>query len=395
MNDDELGRLLSGAFEAEAGNAVGDDRVPPPARFESPVQTPAAQAELPGIERVPGGEVLLRTGTHRRAESERRAWLARAALPLSAAAAVVVLVGLVLALVGHGTGSSRPTHTAAALRTSHSAPVHHTHVVTSAHRKSVHIKLLNADGSRVGVGMPVIAYFSKKITDARALQSATSVTVDGKSMTADWYFEPSLAYKSYPYEAHLRPKHYWPAHSSIHVAIATSGLSAGKGLHFDDSLTLDFDTAASHIVTVNDRTHMLTVVSDGTTLFSDPVSLGAANTPTRRGVKVVMEKGASICMTGPGYHKCGVKYTQRLTYDGEYLHAAGWNVPNIKAGINTSNGGTDLLPRDAQRLYGLLRIGDVVKYPNANGPLMQVGSGYGDWNVPWSQWRTGGIVPTR
>jgi hypothetical protein len=35
----------------------------------------------------------------------------------------------------------------------------------------------------------------------------------------------------------------------------------------------------------------------------------------------------------------------------------------------------------------------VVKYPNANGQLMALGDGYGDWNVPWPQWQTGGLYP--
>jgi hypothetical protein len=43
----------------------------------------------------------------------------------------------------------------------------------------------------------------------------------------------------------------------------------------------------------------------------------------------------------------------------------------------------------------LLRVGDVVEYPNTSGPAMQAGTGYGDWDVPWSTWRAGGLVPTR
>ena len=41
-----------------------------------------------------------------------------------------------------------------------------------------------------------------------------------------------------------------------------------------------------------------------------------------------------------------------------------------------------------------LDVGDPVKYPNANGPLMQIGDGYGDWNVSWPQWRLGGLYRT-
>ncbi|MGH8860557.1 MAG: L,D-transpeptidase, partial [Jatrophihabitantaceae bacterium] len=110
--------------------------------------------------------------------------------------------------------------------------------------------------------------------------------------------------------------------------------------------------------------------------------------------KVIMEKGRSICMSGPGYHECGVKYTQRLTYDGEYLHSAPWNLANIAHGVDSSNGCTNLRPADAAKLYGFLDVGDVVQYPNANGRLMQIGDGYGDWNVPWPQWRLGGLYRT-
>jgi hypothetical protein len=107
-----------------------------------------------------------------------------------------------------------------------------------------------------------------------------------------------------------------------------------------------------------------------------------------------MEKCRSICMSGPGYRECGIKYTQRLTYGGEYLHSAPWNIANIDKGRDSSNGCTNLTPADAKKLYGFLGIGDVVDYPNADGPAMTLGAGYGDWDVSWSQWHTGGLVPT-
>ncbi|MEO9140316.1 MAG: L,D-transpeptidase [Jatrophihabitans sp.] len=254
---------------------------------------------------------------------------------------------------------------------------------------------LNSDGAEYGVGMPVIVFFTKKPTDARAFQEATKTTVDGKAIAADWYFEFSSATKGYPVEAHLRPQAYWKAHSKVHVGFAPSGTSLGKGLALKTKLTsLDFSIGASNITTVDNSTHKVTVVSDGREIGSYPTSLGASNTRTRRGIKVIMEKGASICMKGPGYNECGVKWTQRLTYDGEYLHAAPWNTRNIANGVNSSNGCTNLTTPDAKTLYGELRVGDVVAYPNADGPKMQLGQGYGDWNVSWGEWQTGGLVST-
>ena len=260
--------------------------------------------------------------------------------------------------------------------------------------KPVHVSLKFGDGQVLGVGIPIIAFLSRPISDARAFAAATKVTVNGRRVNGGWFFERKYGDSGHPIEADYRLQTYWPAHSQIHLSLPVKGLSAGSGLVFDNSLTLDFATGVSRIVTVDDATHKLTVVADGKVWGTFPVSLGAPNTRTRRGVKVIMEKGNSICMSGPGYHECGVRYTQRLTYDGEYLHAAPWNTANIARGVDSSNGCTNLTMGDAKQLYDFLDVGDVVRYPNANGRLMQIGDGYGDWNVPWSQWQLGGLYRT-
>ncbi len=307
---------------------------------------------------------------------------------------LAVLALLISACSSGGSGPNKTvTQTASGAGASSSASPSKTKP-TGPPPKPVHIKLFNEDGVKYGVGIPVIAFFSKKISSGKALQNATTVTVNGQKSKGAWYFESSQYLKGYPIEAHFRLEHYWPAHATVKVSIPTKGLSAGKGLAYDDSLTLDFTTGAANISVVNDATHTITVTSDGKPYGKFPVSLGASNTPTAHGTKVIMEKGRSICMSGPGYHECGVKYTQRLTYGGEYLHSAPWNVGHIHNGIDSSNGCTNMLPNDAQRVFGFLRIGDVVTYPNANGPQMSLGAGYGDWNVDWGQWQTGGLVST-
>jgi lipoprotein-anchoring transpeptidase ErfK/SrfK len=359
MTDDELERRLTSAFDATARAAAGDTSTPPLPRFAQ-----------------------MAPSDHR-----RRRLLA----PLAAAAAVIA-VGATVAGITYATSDNGHHRTA-----SQRSPAVVTHASTSAPAvpsTPVHIKLLNSDGADYGVGMPVVAFFSRKITNARALQAATTVTVNGAAAKGAWYFESSAAGNG-PIEGHFRLRDYWPAHAKVHIAIPAQGVSAGTGLSFNDSLTLDFTTGPKDVAVVNDATHRMIVSSDGKRWGSFPVSLGAHRTPTTRGTKVIMEKGASICMRGPGYNECGIKYTQRLTYGGEYLHSAPWNIGNIEKGIDSSNGCTNLLPADAARLFHFLRVGDVVQYPNAGGPAMQLGSGYGDWNVPWSSWQTGGLVPTR
>jgi lipoprotein-anchoring transpeptidase ErfK/SrfK len=314
--------------------------------------------------------------------------------------ALIAGASLILAACGgstSGKGSAKTTPTTGS--TTSVAPSNSDTPTTAAATKPVHVSLNIGDGGQVGVGLPIIATFKVKVKDGAAFQAATKVTVDGEPAEGAWYFEYSDPASGHLMEAHYRLQHYWPAHAEIHMDLPVKGLSAGTGLAYDNSLTLDFSTGAANIVTVDDATHKLTVVSDGKTWGTFPVSLGATATPTARGYKVIMEKGKSICMSGtppngPAYHECGVKYTQRLTYGGEYLHAAPWNLTNISKGVDSSNGCTNLTTADALKLYQFLGIGDVVYYPNANGPKMQLGQGYGDWNLAWPLWKTGGAVST-
>ena len=299
-------------------------------------------------------------------------------------------------------GSSAPVESE-----SSSAPVSSSASKSERPKKPVHIRLINSDGSTYGVGMPVIAFFSAKVKDAKPLQDATTVTVNGHKAQGAWYFESSSYYDGYPIEAHFRLENFWPAHARIHVDIPTKGLSAGANMAYDDSLTLDFSTGARNIATVDDSTHKMTVVSDGKNYGTFPVSLGADDPETRtfNGTKVIMEQVKTVCMQDVRgtYHECGIKWDQRVTYSGEYLHAAPWNCTgapgcvgpaNNIGNADSSNGCTNLRPDDAVKLYHFLNVGDVVEYPNANGPAMTMGAGYGDWNVSWGEWQTGGLVPT-
>ena len=149
----------------------------------------------------------------------------------------------------------------------------------------VHVMLLNADGSQFGVGMPEIAYFSKVIKNAKPLQDATTVTVNGKTAHGAWDFESSAAHKGYPIEGHFRLQNYWPANSKIFIKMPFKGLSAGGDMVYDDSLTSSWSTGASHIATVDDSSHTLTLMVNGHKEGTYPVSLGAADTPTRRGTR--------------------------------------------------------------------------------------------------------------
>jgi lipoprotein-anchoring transpeptidase ErfK/SrfK len=241
--------------------------------------------------------------------------------------------------------------------------------------------------------MPIIAYLSARITDARAFTAATRVTVNGSAAQGAWYFQKSALYDRFPLEAHYRLADYWPAHAAIHLDLQVKGRSAGPGLVFDNSLTLDISTGAANISRIDGHAERMVVTSDGKQVLAFPVSLGKANTPTFGGVKVVMEKDRVQRMVGPGYD-LKVPWSVRITNSGEFIHAANWNGGNIGQ-RSTSHGCTNLKEADAKRFFSFAQIGDVTIYTNTGGPTMPSWDGYGDWNVGWSTWQGGGAVRAR
>jgi lipoprotein-anchoring transpeptidase ErfK/SrfK len=274
--------------------------------------------------------------------------------------------------------------------------------------RPVHIKLLESDGGVYGVGMPIVAYFSANIGQARDFVKATTVTVNGAPTGGAWYFRTSSQLPGYPLEAHYRPPRYWPGHARITMNMATHGVTAGPGLVFDNSLTLTASTGPADITTVDCRAERMTVTSDGKTQRVMPTSCGKATTPTFTGTKIVMQKGEDLprsqtlrpngavrmVSNNPADpYDLIVPWSVRLTNSGEYAHAASWNGGNI--GLrSTSNGCTNLNVTDAQWFYRFSRIGDVLTYRNTAGILMPSWDGFGDWNISWAAWLSGGLLAT-
>jgi lipoprotein-anchoring transpeptidase ErfK/SrfK len=260
--------------------------------------------------------------------------------------------------------------------------------------KPVHVRLYESDGGVYGVGMPIIAYLSSEITSAKAFSNASKVTVNGAAAQGAWYFQRSAIYPDYPVEAHFRPQDFWPGHAAIRLELPVKGLSAGTGLIFDNSLTLDMSTGARNIANIDGATERMVVTSDGNPAFTFPVSLGKASSPTFSGVKVVMAKDAvkEMISTEPGNtYDLKVPWSVRITNSGEFIHSASWNGGNIGQ-RSTSHGCTNLTMDDAKKYFDFAQIGDVAVYANTGGSTMPEWDGYGDWNVDWTTWQGGGLV---
>jgi lipoprotein-anchoring transpeptidase ErfK/SrfK len=292
-----------------------------------------------------------------------------------------------------GSGSTQPAASAPATSSS-AAPT--SAAPTTPTGAPVRVSTFEGDGKTYGVGMPIIVYFSKKITDASAFRKAATVTVNGQQADGAWYFEPSQRDNA-ALEAHFRLQQYWPAHADIRLQMPLDGLSAGTGLTFDNSLTLDMLTGAAQVSQVDGTADTMTITSDGQPVKTLQVSLGKATTPTYLGTAVVMAKSNPEEMkSDPGEtpaYDIQVPWSVRVTNDGEFIHDAYWN--GSIGSENLSHGCTNLSPADAEWYYGFAQIGDPVTWTNTGtGSVIPVEDGWGDWNADWATYSQGGLLPT-
>ena len=202
-------------------------------------------------------------------------------------------------------------------------------------------------------------------------------------------------------EVHWRPQRYWRPGTKVHVDADIDSIPAGNGVFGQKSRTSTFTIGRSMISKVNTKTDQMRVFQDGKLVRTIPITTGQQpKYTTRSGVKVIVEKyrkkrmnseTVGIDPNGPdGYNLAGVEYAMRVTYSGEFVHAAPWSVA-YQGSSNVSHGCTGLSTADAGWLYNMSRRGDVVEYTGTDRQ-MTLTNGYGDWNESFSDYRQGSAL---
>ncbi|WP_395694823.1 Ig-like domain-containing protein [Nocardioides sp.] len=246
-------------------------------------------------------------------------------------------------------------------------------------------------GETVGVGMPVIVTFDVPVTDKASFEKHMTVT-STPAQPGSWHWLSDT-------EAHWRPKTYWKAGTDVHVAVDVNSVSAGNGIYGQEDRDLSFHVGDAHIYKVNAKTDQMKVFSNGKLLRTIPITTGQQpEYTTRSGTKVIIEKFESrdmnsetVGITGAdAYNIKGVKYAMRLTYSGEFIHAAPWSV-YAQGNSNVSHGCTGMSTDNAGWLFAMSRRGDVVEYTGTDRP-MTLDNGYGDWNEPYKTYAQGSAL---
>ncbi|MET7526361.1 Ig-like domain-containing protein [Streptomyces sp900116325] len=247
------------------------------------------------------------------------------------------------------------------------------------------------DGSTVGVGMPVTVDFGKSISDKAAMESTIQVSSSsGQQVVGHWFNDDRLDF---------RPKKHWKAGSTVTVTLNLHGAQK----------TVTFKIGRSQISTVDAKTKQMTVVRDGKTIKTIPISSGSTEHPTYNGQMVISEKFRQIHMNGatvgltkkdgtPSYDIEAVPHAMRLTASGTFIHGNYWGADAVFGKVNTSHGCVGLKDvkdggdgkQPAAWFFDNSMIGDVVIVKNsADKTTLAPDNGLSDWNMPWSEWVAG------
>ncbi len=254
------------------------------------------------------------------------------------------------------------------------------------------------DGRTYGVGQPVTAALSHPVPAGdpaarRTVERALEVRSEPRAVGAwHWVDADTL---------HYRPRDYWPARATVRVRSALAGARVTDRLYGGPSRPLTFFTGARVEAVTDVAAHETRVYRDGRLLRVIPVTTGKRGFRTRVGTKVVLGKEAVVRMRGDSigiargsreFYDLKVRWATRVTWSGEYLHAAPWSV-DAQGSADVSHGCTGMSTEAARWFFRTVREGDPVRVVNGYGERMApFGNGYGDWNLDWSAWLRGSAL---
>ena len=223
-----------------------------------------------------------------------------------------------------------------------------------------------SNGSMVGVAKPIAINFARPIADRQMAQAAVHVSsvppVPGKFY---WLSDTQLRW---------RPIDFWPANTTVNIDAGGAKSS--------------FRTGESLVATIDNATHQMQVVRNGTLEKTFPVSLGKTGNDTPNGTYYVLEKFNDIVMDSSTYgvpvnspqgYKLKVQDAVRIDNSGIFVHSAPWSVAD-QGKRNVSHGCINLSAANAQWFFDNFGSGDPIVVKNSVG-LYNQNDGAQDWQM--------------
>ena len=150
----------------------------------------------------------------------------------------------------------------------------------------------------------------------------------------------------------------------------------------------------SRVIKVDIANYTTTVVENGEVVKTLPSTTGKKGFVTRSGTKLILEKYNTLKMNSETIaipsgsseaYNLNVRYAMRVTWTGEFIHAAPWSVGS-QGKANVSHGCVGLSTDNAGWLYESTSIGDVVEFTGSDRK-MEPSEGMGVWLYSWEDWK--------
>ncbi|WP_432068545.1 Ig-like domain-containing protein [Streptomyces sp. C10-9-1] len=247
-----------------------------------------------------------------------------------------------------------------------------------------------------GVGQPVTAKLSLAVKDEdarRTVERALKVT-SRPAVEGSWYWVDDKT-------LHYRPREYWPSGATVTASSNLKGVKVTGQLYGGPSKPLELSIGDRIEAVTDAAAHTMVVKRNGEVINTIPVTTGKPGFDTRNGVKVVLGKESYVRMRSTSIgiaagssesYDLPVYWATRVTWSGEYVHAAPWSVGSHGA-ANVSHGCTGMSMANAKWFFETVRQGDIVSVVNSYGDMMTpFGNGFGEWNLSWEKWREGSAL---
>lgn len=241
----------------------------------------------------------------------------------------------------------------------------------------------------VGVGMPVMIQFVKSV-QTRAMRAAIekrmSVETSPKQEGSWGWLDDQHLY--------WRPKDFWQAGTTVTVKADIGGARMGDDLWVNGSETKKMSFGDARVLYVDIKKHQMRITRNGKTVKTLPVTCGKEGFTTRSGTKVISEKYDELEMDSgtvdipsdsPDAYKIKVNWAQRLTWTGEFIHAAPWSVDD-QGKSNVSHGCTGVSEENGDWLYNFTREGDPVVFTGTDR-ILEPDEAIGVWCFDWKGWQ--------
>jgi lipoprotein-anchoring transpeptidase ErfK/SrfK len=252
-------------------------------------------------------------------------------------------------------------------------------------------------GGTYGAGQPVIVAFRKSVTNKAAAEKAIDITTAPAVQGKFYWVSDKIV--------HWRPAKYWAKGTTITVSVNALGVNLGNGVYGAANAKTHFTIGRTLVAVCDNNTHRTKVYVDGKMVRNMACSTGRGGYTTiadghrihfwtQSGPHVVLSKEQTHSMSSASYGLTDknnpyyyapedVHLCTRISYSGEFLHAAPWNHALGRA--NLSHGCINLSNADAQWVFDNFIIGDVVEVKNSPKAL-PVSDGLGDWTVPYDRY---------